>query len=949
MADTVSDAELRAALVHVFEGSATFEERAAADGLISSPSKDAEVLTICRAANVPLNAMRARGPIAGSFARVTMADSRALPGWAAALELLLDDPRPDLDIPDLGPDADDVTRAFAIAFSGLLRTAGLWLDGAIAASPASVAPAGRRGLLGWLCRALMAPAQRILTGEWRASAVESPHTYAQQVASRSGWLSLLATYPVLGRLFGTEFEMWQRECALLLRRLAADWSALGEQAEPTLVDASALALKRPPTAGPPLLLTLVSGKRVVYHGKDLRIAAWFAELVSELTRAGLTPALSPRSILARDRYAWADYVESSPCTDSAQVERYFTRAGMYLRLFQALRTIDMHGRNVFAVNEHPVFIDLETVLQPPRNLVGGSPVALAVRERFDASALAVSLLPTWLSGDPGFRAVNVGGLNRGGDFVFPRDASQKHTRVEPTVPAIGTELSSIGEHLPHIIAGYRLMSSVLGASEPVRELLSRAADLRVAVLWRSGFMHKRISDQSLAPLLMTDGRMRDAFLTHLVLGLPDDRSRQLALHELWAIRDGASPSFDSQPASDAMYLPDGSLLPGVFGATALDRVELVRSAIDNERDLDAIQSTIGTEAEANGDPPPVFDAQPTATADGSNPLEHAIAIADFILGEAVTAGNEAMWLGATWLPTAGVRRVDILPADLLSGSAGLAVLFAYLHRRCGDPRYREAAVRALGPVSRDVHAAMGRPQVPVGAFIGLGAQLYALGKCSELLDDATYLDVMKRCLASISPAVASPDVPHDVVMGASGVLLVAANLLEPFSRPPNLGHIANELRNPAPPPREWFVDGTRWLAGLPGEREGIAWALARWDGSPRRAALPDDASLLTQIACAPANATLPPAVLAGEPRPSLPDLVMTLAARDAFRVPALTDRVRSIADAIVMRRRETGRWLEDPYVADRYHLSAISGLSALALAFARIDAPELRCCTRLVY
>ena len=76
---------------------------------------------------------------------------------------------------------------------------------------------------------------------------------------------------------------------------------------------------------------------------------------------------------------------------------------------------------------------------------------------------------------------------------------------------------------------------------------------------------------------------------------------------------------------------------------------------------------------------------------------------------------------------------------------------------------------------------------------------------------------------------------------------------------------------------------------------------------------------------------------------------MTLAARDAFRVPALTGRARMIADAIVTRRRETGRWLADPYVADRYHLSAISGLSAVALAFARLDAPELKCCVRLVY
>ncbi len=276
-------------------------------------------------------------------------------------------------------------------------------------------------------------------------------------------------------------------------------------------------------------------------------------------------------------------------------------------------------------------------------------------------------------------------------------------------------------------------------------------------------------------------------------------------------------------------------------------------------------------------------------------------------------------------------------------------MFAYLHRRTGESRYREAAVRALGPVVRDVHGSIGRPQLRVGAFVGLGAQLYALAKCAELLDEPTYMTVVKRNVASVSPSVAAASVPRDVVMGAAGVLLVAANLLEPFSRPPNLGHIANALRDQSPSQREWFVDGTRWLGGLPGEREGIAWALARWDGSLKRVTLPDDASLLTRIACAPPNASLHETVLALEPRPGLQELVVTLAARDAFRHPPLTDRVRLIAEGIVTRRRATGRWLEDPYVADRYHLSAVSGLSALALAFARIDAPELQCCPRLVY
>src|SRR5690606_9957366 len=156
----------------------------------------------------------------------------------------------------------------------------------------------------------------------------------------------------------------------------------------------------------------------------------------------------------------------------------------------------------------------------------GSPVEQAARERYDASPLAVGLLPLWVTGEPGHRAVNLGGLNRGGDVIFP--GAHMVTQVTSTLPRIGDNPSAIGDHLPQILAGYRSMSALV-TDEHLRAHLEGAANLRVAVLWRSFFMYKRMADTSVVPLLLTDGRVRDAFLTRMVLGVPDDRSRTLAL------------------------------------------------------------------------------------------------------------------------------------------------------------------------------------------------------------------------------------------------------------------------------------------------------------------------------------------------------------------------------------------------------------------------------------
>ena len=46
------------------------------------------------------------------------------------------------------------------------------------------------------------------------------------------------------------------------------------------------------------------------------------------------------------------------------LKRFFKRAGAWLALFHCFGGTDFHQENIIAAGEHPVPIDLETVLQP---------------------------------------------------------------------------------------------------------------------------------------------------------------------------------------------------------------------------------------------------------------------------------------------------------------------------------------------------------------------------------------------------------------------------------------------------------------------------------------------------------------------------------------------------------------------------------------------------------
>jgi hypothetical protein len=111
--------------------------------------------------------------------------------------------------------------------------------------------------------------------------------------------------------------------------------------------------------------------------------------------------------------------------------------------------------------------------------------------------------------------------------------------------------------------------------------------------------------------------------------------------------------------------------------------------------------------------------------------------------------------GVVWMPPAGVRRLAGLPPDVLSGHAGIALVFARLFAVTRDARYREVAQRALGPVRRAVAA----PAQAWGMHVGRGGQLHALRVGARLLED---------------PAVAAPPGGGRGLVPAAATPLAAA-------------------------------------------------------------------------------------------------------------------------------------------------------------------------------
>ena len=201
------------------------------------------------------------------------------------------------------------------------------------------------------------------------------------------------------------------------------------------------------------LVRFVSGLRVVYKPRPVGLEAAFGELVDWWTaRAGGLDLFAPR-VVDRGRYGWMELVAHEGCPDGEAAGRYYERAGALIALAELLDATDLHCGNVVAHGEHPVLVDLETLLQP----------RWPGEER---SLLDTGLVPCWIRGPDG-GSYDVSGL---GAIAAQRYAGAP-VPLRENVVRLGGEIVSPAAFAQRLLTGFRHAATVL---------CSRRADLAAA-------------------------------------------------------------------------------------------------------------------------------------------------------------------------------------------------------------------------------------------------------------------------------------------------------------------------------------------------------------------------------------------------------------------------------------------------------------------------------------
>ena len=103
--------------------------------------------------------------------------------------------------------------------------------------------------------------------------------------------------------------------------------------------------------------------KIVYKPRKLEADSFLEGIMKYVTSILPTPIsfLFPK-ILSYNNHSWQEFIENQECTSMYQVHNYYYRSGVFLAVFYLLSTTDIHYENIISYGEHPIIIDLETLV-----------------------------------------------------------------------------------------------------------------------------------------------------------------------------------------------------------------------------------------------------------------------------------------------------------------------------------------------------------------------------------------------------------------------------------------------------------------------------------------------------------------------------------------------------------------------------------------------------------
>jgi type 2 lantibiotic biosynthesis protein LanM len=690
-------------------------------------------------------------------------------------------------------------------------------------------------------------------------------------------LTFFQEYPVLARLMAMATDMWINATQEFISRLEADWSEIQKtfQNENELGQVATIRPElsdRHHNGRSVMAVTFVSGLKLIYKPKNLGLEEAYVELLGWFNEHGVPLKFQTFKVLNRSTYGWVEFVPALPCKDQEEAKRYYQRTGMLLCLVHVLEGTDLHNENVIACGEHPVLIDLETLMHPRVKEVQDSEAnrgskSLAYQQLWH-SVLRTGLLPQWQIGAGG-QAYDVSALgaasqqetfvqvqnwlNINTDAMVVRHENAK-IQPSPNAPSLdGTNLL-LDDYHQEIIDGFRQMyrflmehrQAILAPDGPLAAL----ADREIRFVFRPTQIYSSTFKKTLNPKFLRNGvdwSIQFDILSRAIL-LSDTQPFYWPLLrvEQQALEQMDIPLFNARSNSDALTIAPNQKIEKYFSEPSFNRVISRIERLNNE-DLEQQMSFIRASLYSRT----ADNAHSFSLSDDLNciinsiiPLkeaeitQQAIKIATELQKQAIRSKDGcATWIAPQYILKAQKFQLQPIEYSLYDGSCGVALFLATLEKVTGGAGFRELALDALQSLRQDLQELtleQNYKEIGIGGAAGCGSIIYVLTRVSQFINEPALLEDAKQIASSLAPRIASDDNRFDIISGSAGAILgllafynISADL-EVLAAAISCGHhLLNNRVASNSGYKAWATLDNKLLTGFSHGAAGIAYALLR--------------------------------------------------------------------------------------------------------------------------
>ncbi|MEC4895937.1 MAG: type 2 lanthipeptide synthetase LanM family protein [Oscillatoria sp. PMC 1051.18] len=697
---------------------------------------------------------------------------------------------------------------------------------------------------------------------------------------QDGGLALFENYPVLGRLVAMTIEFWAEATAELLVRLQSDRRELEQVLGSSLGQVSYLKSSRSDLHNRGRcvwILSFDSGQTLVYKPKNLGLEVAYNQFLHWCNQHDAPLPFKVLKSWDRGAYGWVlDYVKPLPCADPDAAQRFYQRAGMLLCVLYLLGGNDCHYENLIAHGEHPLLVDVETLMHPQAQAIAGSPQALLeTRDSrlFWDSVQRTGLLPRWEFSSDRRIAYDLSGLGSVSAQPFPGKRprwqfvntdemylTKQNERLpqQNNVPVCNGVALSPNDYLEEIVAGfeqmYRFFCAKRQALQDAQELQTQLRSQSVRFIFRATQLYETLLEKTFAPEYLRDGADRSIeldILAQTFLNAADKPPAwELLSAELAAMEQMDIPYFGTLSSSDVLTVGVAQPLSGYLKQSSYSQF-CHRLHHLNQQDLAwqvaVIRGSFSAriaQTEVRRSPNPVFSS--IATDSELLPLA-----ATDLIASAQTLAEEIQvralrdelgtvsWMGLSYVATAEQFQFQPLGDSLYDGRCGIALFLAALERVSGKS-YQNLISATLAPLHQRLYSrdrAMTEQwlqQIGIGGATGLGSIIYTFVKLSQFLEADFWLEAAARAACFLTPERIKRDRQLDIIGGCAGAILGLLALSNQTGDAAVLEkailcgkHLGEKQISQDNQPKAWRTIADIPLTGFSHGAAGIAYALLR--------------------------------------------------------------------------------------------------------------------------